>query len=112
MTNNETWQQIIGAGGLDFPWWHPTVWQEGSSWDTPGDITLTIDDPNAPLPTWDNWQRRPPISKRVTVSDVVAAWKKARTDLPWLQHLDIDDIDAEPANVVLQYAVFGGAIYG
>ena len=101
---NETWQWIMGSSATLFPWWHLTTWHD-SSYATPGDITLTINNPN-------EHPADEPISKRLTVSDVVAAWRKARTECPGLQGMDIEDMDAGSADVVLQYAVLGDCVYG
>ena len=105
---NEIWQWIMGSSGTTFPWWNRTIWHD-SSWDSPGDITLTIDSPYTARP----WcLEDETISKRLTVSDVVAAWEKARTECPGLKGMTIEDMDAGSADVVLQYAVLGDCVYG
>ena len=94
----------MGSSATQFSWWRHRITWHDSSHDTPGDITLTIDNPYGTV--------EETISRRVTVSDVVAAWEEARTDCPGLQGMDIEDMDAGSADVVLQYAVLGECVYG
>ena len=104
VTDNEIWQWVMGSSGTMWSWWCRTDWH-GNSWESPGDVTLTIDDPM-------DGSGELVISKRLTVSDVVAAWEDARKVVPGLRGMECDDLDASSADVVLQYAVLGEVVYG
>ena len=104
VTDNEIWQWVMGSSGTMWSWWCRTDWH-GNSWESPGDVTLTIDDPM-------DGSGELVISKRLTVSDVVAAWEDARKVVPGLRGMECDDLDASSADVVLQCAVLGEVVYG
>jgi hypothetical protein len=101
----EDWASIFGACAGTWSWWD-TIEHMTGDWDTPGEVFLAIEDPNS--------EGYKLVSRTFTADEIFAALRKATRLYPhlfrrfdgWL------DLDAASADVVLQVAVLGEAVYG
>jgi hypothetical protein len=104
-TQIDDWSNIFGASAGMWSWWRGIAHLTGD-WDTPGRVLLTIEDPD----NEDKVINRPFFS-----GEIFDALHKAEVLYPHLYHRNQDgflDLDASSADVVLQVALFGEAIYG
>jgi hypothetical protein len=100
----DDWGNIFGASAGMWSWWYRIDHTTGD-WDTPGYVTLSIEDPD---------DDRLLIHKDVTPEDIFAALDKATEMYPWHfgRRDGLLDLDASSADLVLQVALFGEAVYG
>lgn len=103
-TQIDDWGNIFGASAGMWSWWNGISHLTGD-WDTPGLVLLTVEDP-------DNEDRV--ISKSLRPEDIFAALAKATEFYPWHfgRRDGLLDLDASSADLVLQVAIFGDAVYG
>lgn len=100
----DDWGNIFGASATMWSWWYEMIHLTGD-WDTPGRVLLTIEDPDAEGST---------ITAVLDPAQVFAALGTATRLYPWHygRRDGFLDLDASSADLVLQVALFGEAIYG
>lgn len=100
----DDWSNIFGASAGMWSWWHIMQHMTGD-WETPGRVLLSIDNPD------DDGV----VAQVCEPQDIFDALHKAEVLYPHLYHRNQDgflDLDASSADVVLQVALFGEAVYG
>lgn len=100
----EDWASIFGASATMWSWWRGLNHVTGD-WDVPGTVLLTVEDPDDEDKT---------VTMECSPEDIFSALRKANRLYPHLfRRFDgYLDLDAGSADVVLQVAIFGEAIYG
>lgn len=100
ITSQELWSNVMGSAFETWHWWLAVVYDDGSDWDVPGGVTLSIADPN---------KERGGLIKRIGVPDLTAALDQlAINGTP----VNVDDLDAHTGDLILQQAVLGEVVYG
>jgi len=99
------WSNVLGSGWEDAPWWQKWTYSEGSSWDKPGLLTLSCEDPE---------DQTKIIKKELNIDDLVRGYVLALED--GFHHcgakIDWENLDLCGSDGILQYAFFGKLIYG
>jgi hypothetical protein len=106
----EFWSNIMGSGWESFgSWWVSEDYISGD-WETPGEVTLTIADPE---------NEDTVVVGKVTLPILLQAyndlWAKVGqkgSDGMHPDYLDIDNLDCVGGDGILQQAILGGVIYG
>lgn len=101
----ELWSAVFGASPEFFPWYR-SIHFKGGGWETPGLVTVSMDDPD---------DEDKAITKDLTITEIAAAWAEAVSRD--LYHCgtplrNIDDFDSCASDIVLQLAVLGDVVYG
>jgi len=96
----ERFSWIMGSSGTMFSWWQAVEFH-GGDWQTPSDITFTVEDPD---------DEEKELGKRVTARNIVRAFGTARR-LHLGKDFDHENLDAPAADIVLQIAVLGSVVY-
>lgn len=99
----ELWTAVFGSSWETWGWWKIEEWLDGD-WDAPGAVLLGIDDP----------QKDGVLVHRVIrPADLIAAYEQAKADgfSPEGEDDSHFDFDAIAGDVILQYAMFGEAVY-
>ena len=97
--DDELWSEIFGSGFSTLPWWKEALFIN-CDWDEPGVVDLTMQDP-------DTGDAFPP--RLVTVDTLAEA---TSTVLQTYPHRNLNDMDAELADMILQTAVAGKVVFG
>jgi len=101
----EFWSAIFGAEPFIWPWWVKVDYAEGCDWETPGEVTITVADPD---------DAEDSTTKTLTLEDLVAAYLIALEQYPrsvgvgW----ETPDFDSESSDLILQIAVQGEVVFG
>lgn len=100
-TQTMVWEAVCG-GLATYSWWEGFEFSEGSDWDKPGVLTVTVEDP----------MRGPPITKQLTALDMFHAWQ----GLAVKTHCGTCDLIGDPdmcsSDLILQQAMLGEIVYG
>ena len=102
------WRSVFGSSGETYPWWRDLWFKDGSDWDKPGPIELTVEDPERTPTSF--------ITKKLGPEDVVRAFLDMRNQSitcfgrPVCE--DPEVWDADMADQVLQWLMFGEIVYG
>lgn len=103
--DSEVWSQVFGSAFDAYPWWRHVHFHNGASWEVPGTVTLTIDDPDEPEGTAGC------VMALVDVRMLEEAINKALG-----QDMIPNDVEAwdsaDYADTILQIAVLGDVYYG
>jgi hypothetical protein len=104
------WQGVFGSGVTyaGYPWWHAVRYTGAGSWEVPGVAivyTINPDDPDAV-----------PVGLVVTLESLRTGLEKC-IELryqPWegLDWLNPEEYDSVAADLILQCAIWGEAVYG
>lgn len=97
----ERYSWIMGSSPTMWSWW-VDVEYHGGDWETPSDITFTVDNPDGGAE---------PLVKRVTARQIVRALGTAQRTIPAVMGLTHEDLDASSADCVLQLVVLGDVVY-
>lgn len=98
-TDRYSW--IMGSSGTMWSWWLGVEYH-GGDWETPSDITFTIENPDG----------GDDIVKTVSARSIVRALGTAVRTVPSMAGMTAEDLDASSADCVLQIAVLGEVVYG
>ena len=104
MDDVEFWSSIMGSSEFPHEWWLKIKYHGEADWDKPGTVTVTGLD----------GETDEPVSKTLTIEDLVCAYEAAITK-PYYHcgmKVDIDNMDDCSSDIVLQLAVFGDVVYG
>lgn len=93
----EFWSEIFGSGLETWPWWQEFTFLDGAEWDRPGLVRVRYE-----------YQENKFNNAAVSLEDLVNAYNVLIKDY----RLDIDNLDAGTADLILQQAIFGQVIYG
>jgi hypothetical protein len=99
----EFWSSIMGSLEFINEWWLAVRYRDDADWDKPGVVELTIEDEDGR-----------PLTKSLTVADLVIAYDKA-VSTPHYHcggEIDIDNMDECASDIVLQIAMFDDVVYG
>lgn len=100
----EFWSSIMGSSEFPHEWWLKIKYHGEADWDVPGSVTVTGLD----------GETDKPVSKTLTIEDLVQAYEAVLTKQ--YHHcgtkVDIDNMDDCSSDMVLQMAVFGDVVYG
>lgn len=105
----DDWASIFGACPTYWSWWVRIEHLDGGDWNRPSKVRLVIEDPYADPHTEGVVEDR-----TFEPGQIFEALAKATKKYPHLfrrQHGELD-LDASSADVVLQVAIFGEAVYG
>lgn len=106
-SRQELWENVLGSSGEEWDWWLAERYSNGADWDTIGEVTFTIENPDEPEGSGIN-----PITKTLTISDIAEAYAKAIMAGYKVVPMNPEDgLDACSADVVLQFAVLGEVVY-
>ena len=97
------WESIFGTSGGTEPWWEEISILEGS-WDTPGRVRVSVDDPKDETKT---------ITKTFTALDLVHVYKSLPPGTSHCGDYNIigDSADSCTFDIIMQWAFFGEAVY-
>jgi hypothetical protein len=100
------WEAVAGSLPT-WEWWREFKFMAGATWDRPGELAVTGENPNDETKT---------ITKTLTARDFLAAYDKLRTTDNGGQHCGtcdlIDDPDDCSSDLLLQQAMYGEIVYG
>jgi hypothetical protein len=119
---------VFGTGGLSYPWWGNVQWEsivefddddDETEWGEVGDYSdLDVAEPTDRL-VITSWDGEREGGKKVTTltfqqiaNAAAAAWHNLADEAQRDMTEDLGLADAEAADLVLQYAVFGEPVYG
>jgi hypothetical protein len=101
------WSHVLGSAWESWSWWQRVEYSAGADWDKVGEVTVTIDDPEA---DWDEeTDSQPVLTKTLTLEDLAASYAKCLAEG---YKFNLDDLDACDGDVVMQMAVLGEVTYG
>ena len=104
--DQELWSAVMGSMFVTMPWWVEMEYLDGSDWNTPGSVRMSIVEPRA---------KDKQVTKVITIEDLTqgmeVAISKGYADpfgyTDWVS-LDYDSITGD---ILMQCAVLGDCIY-
>jgi len=105
---HEAWEAVTGSGFI-YSWWRDVRYSEGADWETPGTLTVTVDDPDG----YDAGDHvlEDKLTRSFTAGDLLDAYDA----MPHKTHCDGCDLITDPdacSEAILQWAFFGEVVYG
>ena len=99
---HEAWEAVTGSDFI-YSWWRGVRYSEGADWNTPGTLTVTVDDPDNP--------EEGELTRSFTAGDLLDAYDA----MPHKTHCGTCDLITDPdacSEAILQWAFFGEVVYG
>lgn len=99
----DLWSNVFGSAWEMNEWWSTHKFIEGD-WDVPGKIQITADNPID----------ENPITKVLTIDDIVTGYTMAVLGKHYHcgGYVDVQDLDMCAGDIIVQCAMFGDVYYG
>jgi hypothetical protein len=101
MDDAEFWSELFGSTEFTYSWWRRVKYQGDASWEKPGIVELTIEDP----------ENEGYLTKALSLADLVTAYNAIASD-PNYPDMNIENMDEDSADLVFQYVMLGDVVFG